>query len=429
MNILLNYFFPISLIEPTPAASTAFLKQVLLVVKPKMGVTTGVITPCTTMPQVTALTDNTEAQQIFNAGKNKVLILPNDDLDLAAILVGHEVDFFTLLVSSDFSKTDIANVNAHGTITISSYANLISGTPDVVTIDGTAFTAQAGAVVAGAGTFRASTDNATTAASLAAQINAHATASAKVVATVVGAVVTITALVPGALQNALTLAYTDNDTNVGATKSGTTLTAGAGLTVGAYVGVVGVSETDDSFLLAQAALPNRCAFHTTTENKAKNMCFAFGQLLANEVNWTNQQYITMPFADDVNDTGDSESYFDDRISFVLNDTQYGPRLGFFVAGGKAIAAPYIIRNFMLDLQSAGLSYISGNQPDYTKTQAALVESELQKVCDTYVDTLKWLTAAVATVVLVQDNFVGNAGFNIAPPKALWRLFGEMRQTL
>lgn len=122
----------------------------------------------------------------------------------------------------------LANKRASGNVTITSYANLVSGTDDVVTINGTAFTAQAGAATPGDATFQAATSNDATATSLAAQINAHATIGNVVRATVASAVVTLTAVSQvAATGNAITLTYTDNDTNVGATVSGATLSGGS----------------------------------------------------------------------------------------------------------------------------------------------------------------------------------------------------------
>lgn len=113
---------------------------------------------------------------------------------------------------------------ARGIITITSYANLVSGTDDSITVGATAFVAQAGAATPGQATFQAATDNDTTAASLAAQINAHATAGALVIATAVAAVVTVTAILNTTAGDTIALAYTDNDVNIGATVSGATLT-------------------------------------------------------------------------------------------------------------------------------------------------------------------------------------------------------------
>lgn len=113
---------------------------------------------------------------------------------------------------------------ARGIVTITSYANLVSGTDDSITVGATVFTAQAGAATPGQTTFQAATGNNETATSLAAQINAHATAGALVKATAAGAVVTLTAISNAAGADTIALAYTDNDTNIGATVSGATLT-------------------------------------------------------------------------------------------------------------------------------------------------------------------------------------------------------------
>ena len=432
MNILLDYFMPVTSIEPTPAASTAFLKQACVVVKPKSGQegNVGSYFTCTSMSQVAARTDNVDAQQLFNAGMNRVILLLSDHLDLESYLEGHESDFFTLLISSDFVDADIDLAQADGTVTITSYANLVSGTDDAITVNGVAFTAQAGAATLGEATFQAATSNDATATSLAAQINAHEDLDGVVTAAAVGAVVTITAVESGDRGNDITLTYTDNDTNVGATLAGLSggkLSGGAGFLGGAFEGVVGIQSTDKTKCATRNAA-GYSAFYDTSSNKTKNMFYAFGKLLSNSLNWTNQQYITMPFASDVDTLGEANELFDDKVNFVIDDTEFGPRLGLFVAGSKAIVAPYIKRNLELDMQSAALSYVSGNQPAYTNVQAALLEDELQKVVQSYIDR-QWIESGVAEVLLEQTNFVASANINISEPNALWRIFAEMRQTL
>lgn len=115
-----------------------------------------------------------------------------------------------------------------GIVTITSYANLVSGTDDSITVGVTVFTAQAAAATLGQTTFQAATSNDATATSLAAQINAHATASTLVHAVAAAAVVTLYAKVEGAgTGHDVALAYTDNDTNVGATVSGAALSGGS----------------------------------------------------------------------------------------------------------------------------------------------------------------------------------------------------------
>jgi uncharacterized protein YheU (UPF0270 family) len=423
MKILLDYFFPITHIEPTPAVATGFLKQALLVVKPATDVPTGVITLCTTYAAVQDLTDNTEAQQLFNAGMNKVYVLPMDDLQLASALEGHG-EFFTVLISSDFDDSDIgapggetvANVDASLKIQDILYTSKLHGIAgnDITINYNTGGTA--GSEVVSVSTHAITVqmeDGVSTAAQIATAIGNYSPANA-LVATAVDA--------------------GDESDKQAVFGSAVTLTGGVdsvngdGLDVGTFKGVVGLSSTDDDFLADQAATANRAAFHTTSGNKAKNMLFAFGKMLSNALNWRNQQYITMPVADDVSTLGDANAFFDSKINFVINDDEFGKRLGLFAVGGKAIVAPYIIRNLELDMQSAALSYISGNQPAYSKTQAALLEDELKNVIQSYIDR-EWIEAGVVEVTLDQDNFVASAAINIAEPKALWRIFGEMRQTL
>jgi hypothetical protein len=435
MNILLDYLFPISTIEPTPQASTAFLKQALVVAKPKDGgVTTGTIVLATSMATVNTLVGATaaaEIQQLFTAGLSRVYILPTDDLDIGDSLEGHEADFYSVLVSSDFADADVTAAQAQGTVTVSSFANLVSGTADSVTIEGVTLTAQAGAVAIGDNAFQAATSNDATAASLAAQINGHATLSQLVVATAAAAVVTLKALGAGAGGNTIDVAYTNNDANIGITLgglSGGKLAGGSGVFTGDFDGVIGVSSVNDTFLEAQAAIENRSAWHTTTITKGKNMFFAFGKMLSNPLNWKNQQYIPLPFADDVDTLGEANNLFDKKICFAISDDEFSNRLALFAAGGKAITAPYVKRNLQIDMQSAALSYIAGNQPAYTKTHAALIEDELQKVIDGYIAD-DWISAGKVEVELLEDNFVASGDINIAEPKALWRIFGEMRATL
>jgi hypothetical protein len=320
MNILLDYFFPITAITPTPAASTAFLKQACVVGKP-VSPDTGSFTLCTSSSAAQALVDSAAAKaeiaQLFAGGLTRCYVLTSPDLDIADAIEGHEADFFTILVTSDYSDADITAAD-----------------------------------------------------------------------------------------------------------------------FGEFTGVVSISSVDDAFLAVQAAIENRSAFHTTSGNKAKNMFYAFGKLLSNSVGWLNQQYITMPFADDVSTLGDANALFDDKVNFVISDDEFGNRLALLACGGKAIVAPYIVRNLEIDMQSKALQYISGNMPSYTHTQAALLEDELDKVLNGDAESSNpgyigkgWIEAGTVSVKLEQDNFVASGYINIAEPKAMWRIFGEIRQTL
>lgn len=126
-----------------------------------------------------------------------------------------------------------------GTVTITSVANLLTGTPDSVTVGATEFTAQSGAATPGTATFRSATSVGATAQSLADQINAHAVSGPLVTATVVGAVVTLTAKSPGSGGD-IALAYTDKGSaTIGATVSAANLAGGDAsmdtITIGAAV--------------------------------------------------------------------------------------------------------------------------------------------------------------------------------------------------
>jgi hypothetical protein len=201
--------------------------------------------------------------------------------------------------------------------------------------------------------------------------------------------------------------------------------------VGDFDGVVGVcfAASDYSAAAVYAASENRCAFisKNSATHKSKNMFYAFGKLVANTVRFANQQFIEMPY-DDEFDIGDAETFFEERLSFVMTDEDYGERLAFFGAGGSAIVAPYIVKNVELDMQSDALAWIAANQPDYNVKNAALLENELEKTFLPFITT-KEITAGTVEVELLEDDFQATGFINIAKPRALWRVAAELSQTL
>lgn len=409
MNILLDYFFKVTQINPIPAGSTAFLKQACVVVKPKAGVTPGTVSLCTSMAQVQALTDNTEAQQLFNAGLTRVYVLPVATLDLASILESQGSNFFTILVSSDFSDTDVGGVNSSATVNFMTYRatqpGVVGDSIEIIYVD--------------------SKDDAT----------AEVTVNGTQISVGIEAGVTTLQTILNALE-AHETAKTLVSASIEATHESDTQAANAGfnlagglnpMAIGTFEGVVGVSSVDKAWLKSQAAIRNRCAFYATALTGAKNLFYAFGKLLANPLNWYNQQYIEMPFSDGVNTLGDSNNLFDDRISFVIQDAQFSNRLGFFACGGQAIVAPYILKNLVIEMQSTALNYVAINQPQYTPTEAALIEDELQKVIDEYV-VRQWIENGNIEIKLEQANFVASGYIEVSEPSALWRFFVELRQS-
>ncbi len=171
-------------------------------------------------------------QQYFRVTNERILrpVATNPGLIEALEAAGYVASVKPIVVG-DAGKISICvdvddGDHATASVTITNFANLVSGTDDKVTVDGTDFTAQSGAVTPGDGTFRASSDNGVTAVSLADQINAHATTSTKVRALAVGVDVQLRAIQGGVAANAYTLTYTDNDANVGATVSGAVFSGG-----------------------------------------------------------------------------------------------------------------------------------------------------------------------------------------------------------
>jgi hypothetical protein len=374
-KILLDYVFPIAQILPTPEASTAFLKQACLVVKPKTGQegNVGTIYQCTNMLQVGVRTDNENAEQLFAAGMSKVFLLLADDLDLDTPMDANQGDFFTLLISDDFSDDEINGVKASlvkDDLTFTAKDKGVAGNSYSVEFLDTG-TAGSEVVTVTAEKVSVSMESGV---STAQQLKDAIDASEDAANLITVAVAT------GQTASAQS-AFAEDFLENGAEE----------ISVGTYKGVVGVSIQDEDIAAEQAVIEKRCAFFTNNTNGAKNLCYAFGSLLSNLSDWNNQQYITMPVNDGVDELGEAISLFDNKVSFVMQDDEFGKRLGLFAAGNRAIVAPYIIKNLMIDLQSRALNWISGNQPSYTLKEAALLETRLQEdVINSYI-LRGWIT--------------------------------------
>jgi hypothetical protein len=133
----------------------------------------------------------------------------------------------------------------------------------------------------------------------------------------------------------------------------------------------------------------------------------------------------MPY-DDEFDLGDAETYYDERLSFVLTDDDYGERLAFFVCGGKAIVAPYVLKEIELLMQGRALSYITANQPSYTIKNAARLEDYLEGVFENYISTAQ-IESGRVEVELVEDDFEASADIAVSRPRALWKVNAELTQ--
>lgn len=413
-KILLDYVFPISVITPTPAASTAFLKQVIVVAKPKTGqeANVGNVYEVTSMDGVAARTDNTNAQQLFNAGMTKVYVALADDLNLTSILNSNGQKAFTILISDDFIDADVdasAASLVKGSLTFTAKTPGADGNDISIEFLNTGTAGSEVVTVVGNKISVSMQGGTSTATQLKTKIDASTAAMA--------------------LINPVTIAGGAGATTQAAFAEDN-LEGGDGLSLGTWEGVLGISTNDVDAAAEYAAVENRVGFYAGPSGTADNMFYAFGKLLSNLTTWTNQQYISMPYDNGVDSLGEANSLFDDRVSFVISDDEMGKRLALFAAGGKAIVAPYISKNLRYDLQSRAVQWISANQPDYSIKQASLLETRLSEdiIKGRYIET-GLIQDGTISIQLLQDNFVGSGFINIAEPKALWRVFGEMRSTL
>lgn len=425
-KILLDYVFPISVITPTAQASTAFLKQACLVVKPKAGqeANVGKVYMCTTPAQVADYTDNENATQLFAAGMDRVYILLADDLDLADALEENLNLFYTVLISDDFTDADIEEgiiehaVSAQAKVQDITYVAANAGTAgNAITVQYISGGTKGSEVVNVAGT------------DITVEIEDGVTTATDIQVAWLASPAAMALAIP-------TIDEGDEDDTQEIMGAATSLAGGADAITGAgafntglFKGVVGFSTTDYNTASEWAVKENFSVFLTNAENGAKNMCFAFGKLLSNLLNWNNQQFINMPFNDGIDDLGEANLNFDSKISFVIHDDEFANRLALFAVGGKAIVAPYIVKNLCIDIQSRALQWISGNQPKYTLKEAALLELRLQEdVMNSYIER-NWVDAGTVEIRLEQQNFVASGYMDIAEPNALWRVVSELRQTL
>lgn len=433
-KILLDYVFPITVVPTIPQASTGFLKQLCAVAKPKAGQegNVGQVFECTNMTQVNVRVGTqaaAEIQQLFTAGMSKVYILLSNDLDLAEAMEAHLNEFFTLLATSDFDDEDVEVGEAVPAVPAVKASRKIQ---DIL------YTAKA-AGVAGNGISVTYVDDVeagpVTVGVVGSAITVHieegvhtAEDIAEAVAGDNDADALVDVLVDEGDEDDLQEAQGSTSLQNGADL--VPAVPGEGKDLGLFKGVFGFSSSDTEVLSGLAAIENHCAFFRKDANGAKNMFYAFGSLLANPVNWLNQQYIQMPFDDEVDELGEANTLFDDKISFVIHDDEFSNRLALLACGGKAIVAPYILKNLCIDMQSRAVQWIAANQPQYTIKEASLLETRIQEdVLNQYINVKKWISAGVIAITLQQQNFVATGEIDVAEPKALWRVFNEMRQTL
>ena len=194
---------------------------------------------------------------------------------------------------------------------------------------------------------------------------------------------------------------------------------------GDFAGVLGWSGSDREQVKNWGYGNNNVGFYDLEVNGSQNMYYAFGKLLSAN-NWKNQQYIEMPFGSGIDSINKATLFFEDSISFVLTSEEYKNRLALFASNRRAIVAPYVYEEITTKLQSKALQYISLNQPNYTESEASLLEDSLQGVVDTYKEE-GIIQNGKVVVSLTNEQFVVRAEIEISEPKALWRIKATMKQ--
>jgi len=191
-----------------------------------------------------------------------------------------------------------------------------------------------------------------------------------------------------------------------------------------WQGVRGFAEVDRKICKDNANIKNTCAFYVADSGKnAYKSFYSFGSLLSAGT-WRNQQYISTLSPDGaIVDLGAAEGLFDDRISFFLSDLTNGTRLGFFVAGGRSITAPYVEKEIELMLQHAMTKFLTVNQPFNVELERAELERIGQAKVNYYID-LGYLDPASENDIKISKSaeaFKVNGKLTTAPAVALWRL--------
>ncbi|MDR2708362.1 MAG: hypothetical protein LBC07_00095 [Elusimicrobiota bacterium] len=194
----------------------------------------------------------------------------------------------------------------------------------------------------------------------------------------------------------------------------------AALDVGNFKGVLFSSSTDIPWASTQAKKRLKGVYYKLEAN----FFYAWGKFLS-ATEWSNMQYQILLGDDGIVDNADAEILFESRVSFSLKDSQSANRLSFFVQGGEAIIAPYVLKEIELRMQSETVNWIALNRPQYTLVDCAILGQYLQnKVINDYVT--RGLVSGGSVEITTQggQNFMARGTIAIPTPTALWRVMAD-----
>lgn len=200
-----------------------------------------------------------------------------------------------------------------------------------------------------------------------------------------------------------------------------------------YSGVVSAAFDDNASATAYTAQDKYCAFLDDSGSpRSYGMYYAFAKLLSGTF-WRDQQYVEVVSSNvyAVDSLGDANNLFNSRVSFYLDDEEFGKRLGFFAAGGDGITAPYIDEEIKRILQSSGTNYLALNQPKNITASRIRLQRRLNGEIGTYIEPpYQYLDDTVENSITVTESnerFVVNGSLSTKVAEPIWRLRVEALQ--
>lgn len=188
--------------------------------------------------------------------------------------------------------------------------------------------------------------------------------------------------------------------------------------------VLGWSTTTKADAKTAAAGKDVSAWYDESDTYGILMYRAFGQFLS-QSGWKNLQETRLDDSDEfgITDLGTAEELFDAKVSFAVTDPEYKTCMTLFAAGGKTIAAPYLLKFANIQTQSLFLQYLSLRNPNYTIREAGLIESYLaNKLNEIFVQTnlLEAISITVELDPAINDWSVSGT-LQVRKPRAIWRM--------
>lgn len=106
-DVLLEYVMKVDAYAPVPAASAAYIRKALVLVKPLSSGETGTITECADKAAVERLTES-KCYKMLEAGMSSILVLPTNTLNVADILQATTKKFFTIIIDPAFDNDAVS---------------------------------------------------------------------------------------------------------------------------------------------------------------------------------------------------------------------------------------------------------------------------------------------------------------------------------